>query len=83
MNFEEIKNEILKEMEEFVYCEEELAMQAKMSFITGEDGAPDIISEEEYERTYGSRQGQYTIKDYYALSKDMRMELIDGYLFRL
>lgn len=89
MNFEEIKNEILKEMEEFVYCEEELAMQAKMSFmyeddegnISGEDDDQFILKEEAYD--YGSRQGNYTIDDYYALPDDVRVELIDGYFFKM
>lgn len=89
MNFEEIKNEILKEMEEFVYSEKELAEQAALSFmykddegnISCEDDTQFVLKEEAY--AYGSRQGNYTIDDYYALPDDVRVELIDGYFFKM
>ena len=42
---------------------------------------PMMVSEETAAYNADSRQGTYTIRDYYVLSEDRRMELIDGYIY--
>ena len=42
---------------------------------------PMMVSEEAAIYHNDSRQGTYTVKDYYELSEDRRLELIDGYIY--
>lgn len=39
--------------------------------------------EEAAPKYYGKQQGEYTLKDYYALPEDVRVELIDGVIYDL
>lgn len=78
---EELKKDILKEIEEFQYTEEEVARQARLSFVymDRDDNNNNILEETSFK--YSNEQGYYTINDYLSLPSDSRMELIDGYFF--
>ena len=43
--------------------------------------SPDSVRESAPVYEYGLRRGPYTLKDYYALPDDRRVELIDGYIY--
>ncbi len=55
-------------------------LMALESFFMGENGLPSVGEEAAAYRT-DKMQGEYTVKDYYALPDDKRVELIDGVFY--
>ena len=55
-------------------------LMALESFFMGENGLPSVGEEASAYRTH-KMQGEYTVKDYYALPDDKRVELIDGVFY--
>ena len=56
-------------------------LMALESFFKGEDMGASVVMEEAAVYKVSKKQGDYTIKDYYALPEDKRVELIDGVFY--